>query len=114
MGGKSPALKPMLVLYHDAIKQGVDVFFVTGRNETQRPSTESNLRLAGYKKWAGLYLRPIEYNDPSIIPFKSNARALIEKKGYVILASIGDQYSDLLGGHAEQTFKLPNPFYFLP
>jgi hypothetical protein len=27
---------------------------------------------------------------------------------------MGDQESDLSGGYAEKTFKLPNPVYFLP
>jgi len=27
---------------------------------------------------------------------------------------MGDQESDLRGGYAEKTFKLPNPVYFLP
>jgi hypothetical protein len=30
------------------------------------------------------------------------------------VASMGDQQSDLTGGYAERTFKLPNPVYFLP
>jgi hypothetical protein len=28
--------------------------------------------------------------------------------------NIGDQMSDLDGGFAERTYKLPNPFYFIP
>ena len=31
-----------------------------------------------------------------------------------IIASVGDQWSDLDGGYAERVFKLPNPFYFIP
>jgi acid phosphatase len=27
--------------------------------------------------------------------------------------NIGDQESDLDGGHADRDFKLPNPFYFI-
>ena len=30
------------------------------------------------------------------------------------LETIGDQWSDLLGGHAERAYKLPNPMYYLP
>jgi hypothetical protein len=30
------------------------------------------------------------------------------------VANFGDQPSDLKGGHAERTFKLPNPNYYLP
>jgi len=32
-------------------------------------------------------------------------------QGYAIVVNIGDQMSDLDGGFAERTFKLPNPFY---
>jgi hypothetical protein len=38
----------------------------------------------------------------------------IVDEGYRILAGVGDQYSDLAGGHEAVAFKLPNPFYFLP
>ena len=38
----------------------------------------------------------------------------LTEQGYTILLSIGDQQSDLDGGYAERTFKLPNPVYFLP
>jgi hypothetical protein len=31
-----------------------------------------------------------------------------------IVANVGDQYSDLAGGHEDIGFKLANPFYFLP
>ena len=33
---------------------------------------------------------------------------------YDIVANFGDQYSDLIGGHADRTVKLPNPTYYLP
>ena len=108
-----PAIKDMLTFYDDALKQGVAVFFVTGRIESDRRATIKNLKQAGYHDWAGLYLKPNNYNQPSIIPFKSQTRAAISKLGYTIIASIGDQQSDLTGGYAEKTFKLPNPFYYL-
>ena len=38
----------------------------------------------------------------------------VAEQGYTIILSMGDQNSDLLGGYAEKTFKLPNPVYFLP
>ena len=34
--------------------------------------------------------------------------------GYDIVANFGDQFSDLNGGFADTTFKIPNPNYFLP
>jgi len=48
------------------------------------------------------------------IPYKSGTRAYIESLGYDIVANFGDQYSDLLGGFADKTFKMPNPNYYLP
>jgi len=33
------------------------------------------------------------------------------KEGYVIVANVGDQNSDLVGGYCRKFFKLPNPFY---
>ena len=43
--------------------------------------------------------------------FKTPVRAGIEEAGYTIIANIGDQPSDLFGGHAERIYLLPNPFY---
>lgn len=48
------------------------------------------------------------------IQYKSGVRAYIESLGYTIVGSFGDQFSDLLGGFAVKTFKMPNPNYFLP
>nr|WP_226905556.1 HAD family acid phosphatase [Legionella antarctica] len=114
LGADSPVIKPMLALYQDAIKHGVNVFFVTGRGESERAATKRNLMKAGYKNWAGLYVRPDKYSSPSIIPFKSQTRAMISKQGFTIIASIGDQFSDIHGGYAKKGFKLPNPYYYLP
>lgn len=110
----SPVIKPMLALYQKAQRQGINVFFITGRFESERLATEHNLMKAGYKNWAGLYLRPDNYNLPSIVPFKSKMREMISKKGYTIIASIGDQCSDFRGGYVKRGFKLPNPYYYLP
>ena len=44
--------------------------------------------------------------------FKAPERRKLTEEGYTILLSIGDQQSDLSGGYAERTFKLPNPVYF--
>ncbi|HAT1660077.1 TPA: acid phosphatase [Legionella pneumophila] len=114
LAANSPAIQPMLTLYKNALKRGIKVFFVTGRQESERDATRTNLINAGYTKWSGLYLRPNSYSSPSIIPFKSKTREMIEKKGYTIIASIGDQCSDIQGGYAKKGFKLPNPFYYLP
>ena len=48
------------------------------------------------------------------IQYKSGTRAYIESQGYDIVGDFGDQFSDLLGGFADKTFKMPNPNYYLP
>ena len=114
LAANSPAIQPMLKLYRDALKHGVKVFFVTGRDESERNATQLNLVNAGYTHWSGLFFRPKHYSHSSIAPFKSQTRAQIAKKGYFIIATIGDQLSDIRGGYAKKGFKLPNPFYYLP
>ena len=48
------------------------------------------------------------------IQYKSGVRAHIEDLGFEIVANFGDQFSDLKGGFADKTFKMPNPNYYLP
>jgi len=107
------AIKPTLDLFNQAKAAGVDVFFITGRGEAVRQSTTENLTEQGYSGWKDLILKPADFTGTTVA-YKSGARAAIEAQGYRILASVGDQYSDLAGGHEEEAFKLPNPFYFLP
>jgi predicted secreted acid phosphatase len=113
-GANAPALAPILALYRVARGNRVAVFFITGRFEDERAITETNLRRAGYENWDGLFMRPAGSTATSAADFKAPARARIAALGYTILANIGDQPSDLAGGHAQRTFLLPNPFYRLP
>jgi predicted secreted acid phosphatase len=108
-----PPIPATLALARHAVAEHVTVFFITGRRTNQLALTRKNLLAAGFPI-GGLYLRPLSDKARTVVPFKSGARAMIESKGYTILETIGDQQSDLTGGHAERTFKLPNPMYFLP
>ena len=72
-----------------------------------------NLTREGYSGWKQLYLKPAG-STLTTVAYKTGAREDIESQGYKIIANIGDQYSDLAGGHAASAFKLANPFYFLP
>lgn len=109
-----PALTATRELYQDAIKHHIAVFFITGRPNEIKEATEKNLKSQGFSQWTAVYYKPHTYKRSSIAPFKSRVRAIIERKGYKIVASIGDQQSDLVGGHAMKTFKLPNPHYYIP
>jgi len=112
---RAPALAPTLHLAQAARAAHVAIFFVTGRDEPLRAATAANLRRAGYAGWTDLILEPARHRPyRSAADFKAPARAAIERRGYTIVANVGDQESDLAGGHAMRGFKLPNPFYFLP
>jgi acid phosphatase len=58
-------------------------------------------------------MRPANSTGP-VSTRKTASRKDIEKRRFTIIANVGDQNSDLVGGHAERTFKVPNPFYFIP
>lgn len=111
---KFPAIRATLALARRLTQEHVAVFFVTGRRQGETALTKREITDAGYPTPAGFYLRPATDHAKSVIPFKSSARAAIAARGYTILASIGDQWSDLRGGHAERLYKLPNPMYFIP
>lgn len=112
--GRDPALAPSLRLFQQARALGVAVFFITGRPEAQRMATERNLGNAGYAGFVRLAMVPDGQRFASAADFKAPVRAGIEGQGYTIVANMGDQPSDLAGGHAERTFLLPNPFYRIP
>jgi predicted secreted acid phosphatase len=112
--GAATAIGPTLALFNLAKANGVAVFFITGRYETERGVTEQNLRKVGYDGWAGLAMRPTGSPSTPAAAFKAPERAKIQAQGFTIIANVGDQPSDLAGGYAERGFLLPNPFYRIP
>jgi putative acid phosphatase of HAD superfamily subfamily IIIB len=121
-GEAFPAVFGMPNLVDYAASKGYQVFYLTGRPETQRPGTEGNLTKVGYPVTSSqVYLK--DQTKPwltscaptcTTIQYKSLTRKYIESRGYDIVANFGDQYSDLSGGYADKSFKLPNPMYYLP
>jgi hypothetical protein len=113
VNGGDPAIAPTLDLYRFARERGVEAFFITGRPEGLESVAETNLREAGYDQGHTLITKPP--SDLHTIEYKSGERARIESElGFTILVNVGDQDSDLAGGHARRAFKLPNPMYFIP
>ncbi len=113
VAGNDPAITPTRDLYDFAVANGVTPFFITGRPEALQSIAQSNLEQVGYDDGFTLIARPP--NSGTTIEYKSGARAEIEEQqGLRILINIGDQDSDLAGGHAVRAFKLPNPMYFIP
>jgi predicted secreted acid phosphatase len=141
-GQKFPAVPGMVAIVNWAANHGIAIFYLTGRPDTQEAATLGNLTDdnvgvdAGYPAPTtlpngedGLFTKPAVNDYPTYLQqacaadpggkcttvhYKAATRAHIESLGYDILANFGDQYSDLKGGYADKTFKLPNPNYFLP
>jgi hypothetical protein len=137
-----PAVPGMVSTVTTAEREGYAIFYLTGRPTSQEQATLGNLTAdgigvdAGYPKPTtlrdgedGLFTKPDvtaypDYltqawaADPggkcTTIHYKSATRAHIESLGYDIVGNFGDQFSDLKGGYADRTFKLPNPNYYLP
>jgi hypothetical protein len=137
-----PATPGMVAMVTKASQEGYAIFFITGRPASQEAATLGNLTGDGVGVDAGYpapttlsggedglftkpavadypdYLKAACAGDPNgsctTIHYKSATRAHIESLGYDIVANFGDQFSDLEGGYADRTFKLPNPNYYLP
>lgn len=112
----APALEPLRELFDSARARDIAVLFLTGRKAPrERAGTEKNLRREGFAGYAALrFAEPADEALPGAAARKTAARAAWAAEGWTIIATVGDQESDLVGGHAERAFKLPNPFYRLP
>jgi hypothetical protein len=126
-----PATPHMDRVVRAAQQGGCTVFGLTGRNDTQRDATIANLNKwydgafqpqFYFTKWVSGATPPayVDCNSDgnpacSTIEYKSGTRKHIEQDlGFNIVANFGDQFSDLIGGHADKAVKLPNPTYYLP
>ncbi|MGW7600974.1 HAD family acid phosphatase [Streptomyces antimycoticus] len=102
-----PPIEPVLKLSQYAHDRGVALFFVTARPGIISWPTEYNLEKVGYSV-AGLYVRHLPDLFQNVADYKTAKRAEIEKDGYTIIANIGNSPTDISGGHAEKSFKLPD------
>jgi predicted secreted acid phosphatase len=120
---------PSMVAYVDAVQaKGYAVFGLTGRNSAQEVATLANLTNVGYTgfddanfftKWVAPADQPAYVTCATekctTVEYKAGTRKHIEQDlGYDIALNVGDQWSDLQGGYADATLKLPNPTYYLP
>ncbi|MET7693175.1 HAD family acid phosphatase [Streptomyces sp. NPDC005483] len=103
----SPANKPVLDVAKYAQEHGVTLFFVTARPGIIASATDYNLKQVGYQV-GGLYVRSFIDLFKDVATYKTAQRVDIENKGYTIIANIGNSATDLSGGHAEKTYKLPD------
>ncbi|HVL96483.1 MAG TPA: HAD family acid phosphatase [Solirubrobacteraceae bacterium] len=112
--GGLPAIPQTRELYRFARARGVTVFFITGRREQLRAATLANLRAAGYRGRLRVIMRPDRQPAAHKDGWKARERRALSRRGHRIVVNLGDQHSDLDGGYALRTFKLPNPMYVIP
>ena len=110
----SPLNKPVADFYKSLRALGVVPAIVTGRSQSQRDETVTCLRKLGIDDWYELVTRTDRTENLSASQYKAQQRAVWEKRGFTIVASIGDQVSDMAMGHLLRGFLLPNAMYFIP
>jgi acid phosphatase len=113
MEAKAPAIPEVKNFYNYVIKKNIKVIFLSSRKISQYNATYHNLKNAGYTTFDTLILKDSTYSGFSSLAFKSAQRELLSKKGYVIIADIGDQKSDLEGKFHGLQIKLPNYIYII-
>lgn len=125
-GKRFSAVPSMVKLEKKVKKAGCTVVGLTGRTKSQGKATLRNLKKVGYKgfKKRNFFFKPnagkkfpkyLHCTSCSTIEYKAGTRKHLEKKRHLhIVANLGDQFSDLKGGHAQKKIKLPNPTYYLP
>lgn len=110
---KAPAIRQVKQFYDSLVVWGFKIIFLTGRNETQYQATVNNLRKVGYTVFDTVICRNKAESDLTAQEYKTNKRKELTEKGYYIVGSIGDQWSDLLGGFCILQIKIPNHMYIV-
>jgi predicted secreted acid phosphatase len=131
---KFVAVPGMPALAKAVAAAGCTIVGVTGRTSDQQAATIANLTKDGYvdasgrplftaanyyTKWVGTATPPayLDCGDDhacSTIEYKAGTREHLADTGLDVVADLGDQFSDLHGGYADVTYKVPNPTYYLP
>ena len=96
------------------LSDGFAVVLLTGRADSERSATAECLRKRGIKEWHELILCTQAEASLSADVYKSQHRADLQAEGHRIVASIGDQVSDMSKGRLKARFLLPNLMYFIP
>lgn len=105
-----PVIWATRAFYDYALAQGVDIFFVTSRSESEREKTVHNLEREGYVGWKELVMHSTA-SKQSVETEKAHDREEIEKEGYSIILNIGSKMQDLKGDHSSKVVLLPEPDY---
>lgn len=109
--GDAKAIPQSLKFYNYLRSKNVAVIFITGRYEEAKTATFNNLINEGYTVFDTLIVREKSEMKIPAAEFKALKRKQLTEKGYNIIACVGDQWSDMVGGYAGIKIKLPNYLY---
>ncbi|MFI2708372.1 HAD family acid phosphatase, partial [Nocardioides sp. CER28] len=133
-----PAVPGMVDAVKTLAAQGYAIYGITGRPAGQEDATIANLTKVGFTGSGGalfdndnLYTKPADNDSQptyitgcaivatttlskcTTVQYKALTRKHLVDDGADIVMNVGDQWSDLEGGYADATQKVPNPSYFL-
>ncbi len=110
---KAPAIDQVKELYDYLLKKNVKILFITGRKSYQYEATVKNLELVGYKSFDTLITRAKDELKETAKEYKTRKRVELTQKGYHIIGTVGDQWSDLEGADHGIQVKIPNYQYLI-
>jgi acid phosphatase len=110
---KAPAISQVKELYDFLISKGAKVIFLTGRNFYEYEATYQNLVKEGYSVFDTLITQIGDETKMKAKDFKSSKRVWLTEKGYEIIGTVGDQWSDLEGEYHGIQIKIPNYLYLI-
>jgi len=110
---KAPAIPQVKELYDFLLSKGTKIIFITGRNFPEYEATYKNLKQAGYTVFDTLITQIGDETKMKAREFKSSKRVWLIEKGYEIIGTVGDQWSDLEGYYHGIQVKIPNYLYLI-
>lgn len=110
---KAPAIPQVKELYDFLLAKGSKIIFLTGRNFYEYDVTYQNLKNAGYTQFDTLITQIGDETKMKAKDFKSSKRVWLTERGYDIVGTVGDQWSDLEGFYHGIQVKIPNYLYLI-
>lgn len=92
---------------------GVRIALVSSGSRDTKAAMVECLNSKGIEGWDRYIMRGDKASDLSAGEYKALAREGLKQDGFTIVASIGDQVSDMSYGHLKRGFLMPNTMYYL-
>lgn len=111
MSAKLPAIKQTKEFFDFLKSKNAKLIFLTGRYADEYDATYKNLIDQGYTGFDTLIVRNETDKELKSQVYKTKVRENLTKAGYKIIATVGDQWTDLNGDYSGIKIKVPNYLY---